>query len=88
MRHVLYHFEWTGGGKGLLPRSTPFWCAVALKLVTLFGGAVQWQDCTSGDDLSLPPNPLRMATNGREWDEWQKAMLAVGPITEDDLRDA
>lgn len=85
-RYVLYHFEWEDGGRGLLPPSTPFWCAVGLKLVSLFGGSIQFRDCSSDVDFRFPVNPLCGATDGDEWEAWQQEMLAVGPITEGDLR--
>lgn len=85
-RYVLYHFEWSDGGRGLLPPSTPFWCAVGLKLVSLFGGSIQFRDCSSDVDFRFPVNPLCGATDGDEWEAWQQEMLAVGPITEGDLR--
>lgn len=85
-RYVLYHFEPEHGGRLMLPRSTPFWCAVAVKLVTLFGGSVDFQDCDDVEiDFQASINPLISASDGLEWEQWHKAMLDVGPLTAADI---
>lgn len=87
-RYVMYHFESSQGGRLLLPKSTPFWCAVAVKLVTLFGGTVDFQDCDDVEiDFQASVNPLITATNGDEWNNWQHAMLAIGPLTALDINE-
>lgn len=96
--HVLYHFEWEGRGggdirtgqtRGIMPRSTPFWIAVAKKLVMHFGGDVDYSDCDSSEcDLSYPENPLNGAVNGRAWDEHQRSIFALAPVNEADMQEA
>lgn len=88
LKHVLYHFEGEDGGRELSPPSTPFWCAVGVKLVTLFGGSFRYSDSKSQSDLVVPTNPLCGASGGEEWEAWQQAMMAVKPITDEDLKEA
>jgi len=96
--HVLYHFEWEGRGngdfvrqqsRGMLPRSTPFWIAMAKRLVLHFGGEVDFNDCDSSEcDFTHPENPLNGATNGSAWNQHQRSIFALAPLTKADLTEA
>ena len=84
--YVLWHWEGGDGGHTLLPRSTPFWCAVGRQLVLTFGGTVDYNDCDESDcDVSEPECSLNGATNGDDWDARQRRMLDLAPLTSEDL---
>jgi len=42
-----YHFQPTSGYKLMMPPSTGFWIAVGRRLVSIFGGRMDYADCDS-----------------------------------------
>ena len=86
-RNVLYHFEFGDDGcRGMLPRSTPFWLAIGMKLVDFFGGELDKNDSDSVDcDYQKPVRNDISASDGKEWEKFQKRLLAVKPLTRADI---
>ena len=83
---VMYHFEWDEpdvAGRGLLPSSTPFWCAVGKRLVEFFGGSVGYMDWDNSTDVVVwPKDPtLYRASNGDAWDDLQRMIHNIQPVT-------
>lgn len=86
---VFYHFECDTGGRLLMPRSTAFWIAVGCRLVSFFGGHIDFQDCDDEDrDLEFPDLGRQMNSpqDGHAWQQFQERVFALKPITEDDWR--
>lgn len=80
-RSVLYHFEWSAQGRGLMPPTTPFWIAVGHRLVEFFGGSIDYNDCEgAGPDFSLPHRDDCWVEDGPEWIAFQERKLAVAPL--------
>ena len=89
-RHVLYHFEFNSGAhRGMLPPSTPWWIAAAKRLVDVFGGIVDYNDCDDHDqDYMQPIADDISATQGDAWGRWQERLLAVTPLTDEEIKQA
>jgi len=89
-RHVLYHFEFNSGThRGMLPPSTTWWIAAAKRLVDVFGGIVDYNDCGDHDqDYMQPLADDISATQGDAWERWQERLLAVTPLTDEELEQA
>lgn len=88
---ILFHFQPSGSPDHLLlmPRSTAFSICLGKRLVDVFGGFVDYNDCDDIDvDYSVDNNPLRLATDGEEWDKWQKFMHSFDEITDAELESA
>ena len=85
--HVMYHFEWDRhGNRGLMPRSTPLWCAIGKGLVDFFGGSVDYNDWDAiAVDYSQPARDDIHAEDGAEWYAFQERKLAVQPISAEQL---
>lgn len=84
-----YHFEGGRGASRLLsPRSTAFWIGVGRRLVNFFGGEMTYQDCDDGIDFFLPPksDAENKPEDGDEWDVFQKRVVAVVPLTLEELQ--
>lgn len=93
--HVMYHFEFdTGKGdvkdscRGMIPDSTPFWCAMGRRLVEVFGGTYESQDCGRGIEAyaSQKKNRLNGAVDGEEWNHHMRRLAAIKPITEAEIK--
>lgn len=93
--HVMYHFEFeTGDGnvkdscRGMIPGSTPFWCAMGRRLVEMFGGTYESQDGEWGTEakVSHPINRLNGAVDGEEWNQHMQRLAALKPITEAEIK--
>lgn len=87
--YVLYHFEGSGGRRLMMPRSTAFWIAVGVRLVTFFGGSIDFQDCDDVDaDLHVDPksDAMNCPEDGVEWQNLQERIAALKPITEEEWR--
>lgn len=95
--HVMYHFEFEQDigeenikdhCRGMIPSSTPFWCAMGRRLVEVFGGSYESQDVGWGHEakVSYPPNRLNGAVNGAEWDAHMRRLAALKPITEAEIK--
>jgi hypothetical protein len=90
---ALYHFEWgpygrndLRGCRGLMPRSTPWWCAVAVRLVDFFGGEVDFNDCDDSDcDYSVPWREDCSAEDGEEWRAFQQRLMDLQPLTPEEI---
>ena len=89
-RHVLYHFEFNSGAhRGMLPPSTAWWIAAAKRLVDVFGGIVDYNDCDDHDqDYMQPIADDISATQGDAWERWQERLLAVTPLTDEEIKQA
>jgi hypothetical protein len=89
--YVMYHFEpgdESRGGRLLMPRSTPFWICVAKRLIDLFGGWVDYQDCDSSyRDYERPPknDASNCPSDGVHWQKLQERIFSVQPVTEEEL---
>jgi hypothetical protein len=88
--HVMYHLEDSethGKFKLLMPRSTPFWIAMGVKLVTIFGGYIDYNDCDEikSDFKRKKPRKFNDPGDGVEWEELQQALWDIKPITQEDL---
>jgi hypothetical protein len=91
-RHVLYHFECgydQGTSRLLLPRSTPFWCAVGSALVDLFGGKIAFNDSNFDYDNWDYINTNSPLWSGKEdnnsWDAKQKALFALNALSDENI---
>lgn len=79
----------------LYPRSNPFWCALGKKLVQFFGGSVQFNDCDSAKGKNVYRSKRHCPVDkhgltphdGKEWNEYQKAMSEIKPLTIKDLEE-
>lgn len=79
-RHAAYFFEDEDhDGRLFYPRSTPFWCAVAHRLVEFFGGEVDYNDC---DDSSCD---FKAKANRRSTTEVMREVLTIKPLTRDEI---
>ena len=87
-----YHFETETGERLMMPSSTPFWVAVMRGVVDFFGGRMWYSDYdTSGPPDYERPTPAGRnihATNGEEWDDLMLAILALEPVTKEQMKDA
>lgn len=86
---VMFHYE-PGEGSGerlLMPRSTAFWIAMGEKLVEFFGGEQDFNDCDSKDvDLSCKkPRKSNCPSDGEPWQDFEKAMWDLEPLTEEEV---
>jgi hypothetical protein len=87
---VIYHFEAYGSGRLLSPRSTAFWIACGHRLVDFFGGKMDINDCDEiRVDYSVPkkPNNQNCPRSDRCWDDFQKRILSIKPITWEELEE-
>lgn len=88
VHRVTYHFETDGRGRLLTPPSTPFWVAVARRLVGFFGGVVDYDDSDDCDvDFARPhrANRFNCPTDGEDWDSLQGRIAAVPPLSAGEL---
>lgn len=87
--YSLYHFEPdNSAGRLMLPPSTAWWIATAVRLVDFFGGHVDFSDCDDVDvDHFAVPHPNRRASDGEPWQELQQRMWDVTPVTREEAID-
>jgi len=86
--HLFYCYEGEHkeGGPEILPACIPVKIALCAELIRFFGGHCDFNDCDEQDvDLRVKPNPLRRASDGKEWEQLQQAILAVKPLTQKDI---
>lgn len=84
--HLLYHFEYSKLGPGTTPKCTAAKIALCVGLVRFFGGTVDFSDCDAKDvNLRVKAKTDIHASDGPEWSEFQNRILAVQPITKDDI---
>ena len=74
--------------RGLLPSATPFWIAVGRRLVQFFGGWFIPNDCDGKVELYIAPHYLNGAVNGEAWDQQQRRIFELQPVTAKELKDA
>ena len=98
-RHFLYHFEWTRGtsedgehnmghGRGLMPKSTARNIAMGIGLVKFFGGQVDFNDCDDIDcNFKRPKQRDITACNRKAWENFQKRIARLKPLTYDEIWD-
>ena len=91
--YVLYFFE-SSSWDGILlnPPSTNFWVAVAKRLVDIFGGEVDYNDC---DDIKADYTNSKFGTidenrpsGGESWKKFQDMLLNIKPITQNEMNRA
>jgi hypothetical protein len=88
-QRVLYFFEWSAAGRGLMPPSTAFWVAVGWRLVEFFGGSVVYNDAEGlTPDFVRPAREDGRVEDGPEWKAFQERKLAVPPLTVEELGEA
>ena len=94
---IMFHFEFgtetadpdiNDYCRGLLPSSTPFWCAVGRRLVRVFGGTFIPSDCDDKVELAVGAHPLNGACNGDAWYRHQRRLFEVQPLTAAEVKDA
>lgn len=89
IRHhsAYYHFECEHGPyRTFSVRSTPFWIAVGAKLVKLFGGHMIANDCDNDiTHRATKPRPSNHPSNGEPWQELQRAISNLKPVTKSDM---
>ena len=90
-----YHFEFGGNDngacRGLILRSHACNIVLLKRLADFFGGFVDFQDCDSVDidySVKFKKDKLNCPQDGDEWQDLQERIMAVQPITQDELDDA
>ena len=85
---VLYHYEWDEyGNHGIMPRSRPINIALCIALCDFFGGRIDFNDCDHSDcDYRQPTREDIHATDGQPWNAFQDRILAVKPLTKEDIK--
>lgn len=85
---VYYHYEGEHGTtRTLSPQSTALWIAIGRGLVYFFGGTMDYQDCDSVRVNFRKPKPRKWndPESNKPYDDFQRAMFAVEPLTKADL---
>ena len=87
---LCYHFEGQGGRRLMMPRSTPFWCAVLTGLVNFFGGIVDYDD-SDGEHAnhSVPDgaNVDNCPDDDEAWQRFQCRIMGIAPVNPANFRD-
>lgn len=85
--HVMLHTESHHGlYKVMCPKSTAFWIAVGRRLVRFFGGQMVYSDCDGKVNFKCKkPRRWNDPEDGKAWRDFQDAILAIKPITKEDL---
>lgn len=83
----LYHFE-GNPGRLLMPHYSGFWTAMGKRLVDLFGGTVDYNDCDNiRVDYSVPEQSCQMATvQEKRWYDLEQVLYDLSPITEEEIK--
>ena len=88
-RYAHYFFEPDEyNGRLISCRSTPFWCAMANRLVDFFGGVVDYNDCDDSDiDYEVEPKSdiENKPTEGEEWYTFHQRILDLKAVTRDEI---
>lgn len=72
--------------KLLMPRSTPFWLAIGIRLINHFGGLMDFNDSDAIDfDESRQENPLNGAYDGETWRMKQEELYSLEPMTKEEV---
>lgn len=83
---VLYFFE-ADGGRLMLPPSTGFWIYVGRRLVSFFGGKLDYNDCDGPEwDVIVPAKSdnENRPSGGEPWYNLQERILAIQPISKEE----
>jgi hypothetical protein len=86
---VMFHWEGDNGGRVLSQPSTPFWCALAKRLVDVFGGSVDFNDCDGSEEdyRADPPTEYDpLASDDTPWYVWQERQMGLKPLTKKKLK--
>jgi len=89
----MFHYELSGKYSNyslLMPRSTAFWIAVGIGLCKFFGGAIDYNDCDEGgiNRRFKRPRKNNAPEDGKPWDDFQKELETVKPLTKKDIEKA
>lgn len=74
--------------------STPFWCAVGLRMVQFFGGVCVYNDCDDTKKAGCFKRRCPQDRNGfipeigNKWFEYQQALLDMKPLSKTEIEDA
>lgn len=84
---LFYHFEFGGAGRGMLGSSTAKRIALYRRLVSLFGGYVDYQDCddTEKDYKRREAEWVGEQDDDAQFHEMQLALWNLKPITEAEI---
>ena len=83
---LTYHFEGEHDGPTILPKSTAAKIALGKALVSFFGGSADYNDSDSVDvNIRVSPRKPIAPTNGKAWDDFQKALDELKPLTEKEI---
>ena len=75
-----------GFGWLLMPPSSPFWIAVCRRVVDIFGGALDHNDCDSSPaDYFRFEDPVNDEGNGERYYERQQRLLDLRPLTGEEI---
>lgn len=90
-RYCSYHFEGDRhDGPTLIMASTPFWIAVAKRVVDFFGGEADFNDCDDIDiDHFMSPKSRQMnsPSDGQPWINLHHRIMEVKPVTLEEMGD-
>ena len=89
--NVLWHWEPSEGMDNyhlMMPSSTAFWIAVGIEVCKFFGGCIGYNDC---DDQHIDRHikgmrEINNPEDGKAWDDFQEAKMAVKPLTMEYLK--
>lgn len=90
-RRIMFHYEYntrsrrdvyTTSGRGILPSCTALNIALCVELARFFGGEVDYNNCDAKQaNFKAPKAKDLLACNGKKWDDFQRRMAAVKPLT-------
>ena len=87
MGHYRFEPEQTGT-RQLSTGCSPFWQAIGVRLVQLFGGSIDLNDCDGidCDYVCERPRATNSPHNGKAWQDLEQALYDLKPITKKDLK--
>ena len=86
-----YHFEFDATGqRGIMLRSTALAIVLGRRLVNFLGGMVDYNDSdnTDVDYYCSPQYPDGLPKDGEEWNEYQRKINDVLPLSKEELQEA
>ncbi len=89
-RSVLFHYE-SGQGQYrlLMPPSTCWWLAAGKRLISFFGGELDYNDCDNTDvdfQRRKKSRQVNAPEDGKPWYIFQERMLKAKAITEEEIQ--
>lgn len=69
----------------LMTRSTTFWVAVFTRLHRELGGYLVLRDCDEEGQWYRETPDYVGASDGAQWDRWQRALAGIGQLTASDI---